>query len=254
MCASDDSSCLLFVPLVECSSIPGLIRTPPDSSPPVASHVCPDISSTTSVAWSQCSPIPIRSCVDSPHTNHTRQNHKVAWCLRRGHKGRRSRSLGIRLMSVLCNRAIRVQVHSQISCLTPHSVSPCSMVMPPALPTVFRVRQPNSVQPHIRGYNVSESPYAMLTWLHQAIHRRGNCLTLLTSQMLTEAAWHTEERSYNHCSSEEAISVVQPEYVFVAFRYPARYAHAPYCHLWPAPAYSIFPHYLINGTILERKL
>jgi len=27
-----------------------------------------------------------------------------------------------------------------------------------------------------------------------------------------------------------------------------------YCHLWPAPHYNIFPHYLINGTILEKKL
>ena len=23
-----------------------------------------------------------------------------------------------------------------------------------------------------------------------------------------------------------------------------------YCHLWPAPRYNIFPHYLINGKIL----
>ena len=30
--------------------------------------------------------------------------------------------------------------------------------------------------------------------------------------------------------------------------------HAPYCHLWPAPFYSIFPHYLIKSTILEKKL
>jgi len=36
--------------------------------------------------------------------------------------------------------------------------------------------------------------------------------------------------------------------------YPARNAHAPYCHLWPAPLYNIFPHYLINGTIFGKKL
>jgi len=36
--------------------------------------------------------------------------------------------------------------------------------------------------------------------------------------------------------------------------YPACNAHAPYCHLWPAPLYSIFPHYLTNGTILEIEL
>jgi len=30
--------------------------------------------------------------------------------------------------------------------------------------------------------------------------------------------------------------------------------NAPYCHLCPAPLYNIFPNYLINGTILEKKL
>ena len=29
--------------------------------------------------------------------------------------------------------------------------------------------------------------------------------------------------------------------------------HSPYCHLWPVPLYQIFPHYLINGTILGGK-
>jgi len=36
-------------------------------------------------------------------------------------------------------------------------------------------------------------------------------------------------------------------------RYPAYDAHAPYCHLWPAPLCNIFLHYLINGKILGRK-
>ena len=39
-----------------------------------------------------------------------------------------------------------------------------------------------------------------------------------------------------------------------SLRYPACNAHAPYCHLRPAPFYKIFPHYLINGTILEKKI
>ena len=33
-------------------------------------------------------------------------------------------------------------------------------------------------------------------------------------------------------------------------RYPACNAHVPYCYLWPVLLYNIFPHYLINGTIL----
>ena len=36
-------------------------------------------------------------------------------------------------------------------------------------------------------------------------------------------------------------------------RYPECNAHAPYCHLWPVRLYNIFPHYLIIGTILEKK-
>ena len=37
-------------------------------------------------------------------------------------------------------------------------------------------------------------------------------------------------------------------------RYPTCNAHAPYCYLWPAPLYNIFPHYLIKGTIFEKKV
>ena len=29
--------------------------------------------------------------------------------------------------------------------------------------------------------------------------------------------------------------------------------YAPYCHLWPAQLFNIFPHYLIKGMILENK-
>jgi len=36
--------------------------------------------------------------------------------------------------------------------------------------------------------------------------------------------------------------------------YSACNAHTPYYHLWPAPLYNIFPHYLINGTIFGEKL
>jgi hypothetical protein len=39
-----------------------------------------------------------------------------------------------------------------------------------------------------------------------------------------------------------------------SIRYTACNAHAPYCHLWLAPLYNIFPRYLINGTILEKQL
>ena len=35
--------------------------------------------------------------------------------------------------------------------------------------------------------------------------------------------------------------------------YPACNAHEPYCHLRPVRVYNIFPHYLINVTILRKK-
>jgi len=38
-----------------------------------------------------------------------------------------------------------------------------------------------------------------------------------------------------------------------SLKYPACNAHVPCCHMWPARLYNIFPHYLINGTILWRK-
>ena len=38
-----------------------------------------------------------------------------------------------------------------------------------------------------------------------------------------------------------------------SLRYPACNARAPYCHLWPVWLYNICPHYLINGTIFEKK-
>ena len=37
-----------------------------------------------------------------------------------------------------------------------------------------------------------------------------------------------------------------------SLRYAAYNAYAPYCNLWPAQLYNIFPH-LTNGMIFERK-
>jgi len=39
-----------------------------------------------------------------------------------------------------------------------------------------------------------------------------------------------------------------------SLRYPACNAHAPYCHLWLALLYIIFPHYLINSTSFQKML
>ena len=39
-----------------------------------------------------------------------------------------------------------------------------------------------------------------------------------------------------------------------SLRYATCNAHALFCHLWPAPLYIIFPHYLIDSTIFGTEL
>jgi hypothetical protein len=38
-----------------------------------------------------------------------------------------------------------------------------------------------------------------------------------------------------------------------SLRYLAWNAHAPYCHLWPAPLYSVFPHNLQTARFSKNK-
>jgi hypothetical protein len=62
----------------------------------------------------------------------------------------------------------------------------------------------------------------------------------------------TEARSCNRCCSGKEINTAYSECVFVAIG--IQYVtHAPYCHRWPALLYNILPHFLINGTIFEKK-
>jgi hypothetical protein len=53
-----------------------------------------------------------------------------------------------------------------------------------------------------------------------------------------------------HCKSEKC-------YIFrecvCSLKYPACNAHAPFCDLWPARLYHIFPHYLIKGITFGQK-
>jgi hypothetical protein len=52
----------------------------------------------------------------------------------------------------------------------------------------------------------------------------------------------------------KATSTTYSESVFVALgiQYAMRMHHI--FHLWPAPLCSMFPHYLANGTIFEKKI
>jgi hypothetical protein len=54
----------------------------------------------------------------------------------------------------------------------------------------------------------------------------------------------------NHCCSGKAISITYSENVFVAAGISMQCACAKLSSAWLA---SIFPHYIINGTIFEKK-
>ena len=63
-----------------------------------------------------------------------------------------------------------------------------------------------------------------------------------------------EARSCNHCCSGRAVSVTYCERVFVALGIQHAMRMRRICHLWPAPLYNIFPHFLKNCTIFGKKV
>jgi len=77
----------------------------------------------------------------------------------------------------------------------------------------------------------------------QTINQTGNVRTNVTTRRVRATIVAVEGNKY---------------YIFrvhaFSLGYPACKAHVPYCHLWSLRLYNIFfPHYLINGTILEKK-
>jgi hypothetical protein len=63
-----------------------------------------------------------------------------------------------------------------------------------------------------------------------------------------------EARSCSHCCSGQGISITHSERVIVALTICNKCACTVfYFHLWPVWLYRIFPHYLSNGTIFEKK-
>jgi len=62
-----------------------------------------------------------------------------------------------------------------------------------------------------------------------------------------------ETCSYNHCCSGKAVSITYSECVFVALyiQNEMRMRHTAICGLLGSTR--VFPHYLINGTIFEKR-
>jgi len=64
---------------------------------------------------------------------------------------------------------------------------------------------------------------------------------------------NTEAPSCNNCWTRKTI-IFHILKCICRRSYPACNEHAPYCYLWPARLYNIFPHYLTNGTIFGKPL
>ena len=93
------------------------------------------------------------------------------------------------------------------------------------------------------------------------------CVMLVINENYTEihGQWNKRDRDTQYVCNVIIITSVQPflqwksnsYYSFLlcvcSLGYPTCKAHAPYCRLWPAQLYNIFPHYLVNGAIFEGK-
>ena len=67
-------------------------------------------------------------------------------------------------------------------------------------------------------------------------------------------AWRSMEvSSCNHRCSGKAMCITFVCVCVCSLRYAACKAHAPYCHLWIAVLYNIFPHYLIKERFFLHK-
>jgi hypothetical protein len=85
------------------------------------------------------------------------------------------------------------------------------------------------------------------------IHTRAfGRMQMLTRQPLYINTWAL---SRTHCCNGKAVSITYYECACIcSLDYPAFKAYVPYCHLWHAPLYNIFPRYLTNGTIFGEKV
>ena len=63
--------------------------------------------------------------------------------------------------------------------------------------------------------------------------------TILVTRQAMYVKRNIEARSCNHCCSGKEIRI---KYRECSFSHPARNAHAPWCHVWPALLCNIFSH------------
>jgi len=87
------------------------------------------------------------------------------------------------------------------------------------------------------------------------IHRQNRSYTFCVNwgrkqRQATYVQRNIEARSCNHCCTVKS----NKYYIFYVCVCSLRYAHTTYGHTWSAPRYNIFPHYVIKGTVFERKV
>jgi hypothetical protein len=113
----------------------------------------------------------------------------------------------------------------------------------PATPPVWRI-----ILNHMARVNTTEDRRAVLRSPVQPIRQVGNGQRAL--RHITTRALYLMRRVSATIVAAERQWVLQ----VCTLGDPACNAHVPYCHLWPAPLYRMFPHYLIHGTIFRKKL
>jgi hypothetical protein len=90
----------------------------------------------------------------------------------------------------------------------------------------------------------------MTSWVWYCISEE--MLLLFFSKDNEIGSVRTEATSCNHCCSGKATIITEPVYVFLTLgiQHKIRMRHIFFCGL---PRSTMFPHYLINGTNLERN-
>jgi len=110
----------------------------------------------------------------------------------------------------------------------------------------------NKHRNRMRQNNISEIPVSTHTGnLSQHEAERPNPKASKTRNVRIKQHWGASVQPMLQWKSNEHFTTCA---CICSLRYPACNAHAPYCHLWPAPFYNIFTHCLINGTTSEKTL
>ena len=101
-----------------------------------------------------------------------------------------------------------------------------------------------------------------VSFLLQKYFPKTLCLTLSSLRVTWRNIKQDRQCAYNFTWRGVRATIVAVEKQWVlhnlsvcicSLNYPVCNAHTPYCHLWPAPLYNVFPHFFLNGTTFGKK-